>query len=411
MNFEKSRGLGAPDPLKPAFSRLDDARIHWQQAEDNYFDPQGFRVAVNACIQTLRNVTFALQKNKKNIPNFQHWYSEWQSRLKADPVTAWSVEARNRIVKKGDLELGSISQISVVASYYDTPILSYTNSPNQNTRQIFDKLNLDKIPPEIAKNGFLKLERRWAVKDLPASDLLDALAHCYGQLSLLLHDGWRLFDPDFPRPNLKSGQLSCMVRSNEDRALWIRLSTGEVAEWEQHNVDEDSHSRDEIIARYGNDVLEMDGDTSADLLSLAKTNFVRARRLLEVDGNHALIAILISPTSAGIMQLKPDDQADKYRMWRHVADAVARHDATIVIVIGEAWEAVFEDGQNVGHAADSPNRIEALTLDAISKEGEQISIHASFTRKSGRIIIDESKIRGKPISLNYLEPIRKVWEQ
>ena len=57
--------------------------------EENYFDPERFRVSLNSFIQEARNVTFILQKNKKEIPRFEEWYAGWQDKLKADRILRW----------------------------------------------------------------------------------------------------------------------------------------------------------------------------------------------------------------------------------------------------------------------------------------------------------------------------------
>ena len=103
-------------PLAAVDQRLADAHKLWHQAEAAYFDPDGFRLAVQNAIQSLRSVTFILQNHKAVIPNFTQWYGdyvdetrgkrgEWQNRLRADPLMRWMVEARNKIEKRGDLEL------------------------------------------------------------------------------------------------------------------------------------------------------------------------------------------------------------------------------------------------------------------------------------------------------------------
>jgi hypothetical protein len=75
--------------------------------EENYFDPERFRLNLNSFVQEARNVTFILQKNKKELPRFEEWYAGWQDKLKADRILRWIVESRNRITKQGDLEIKS----------------------------------------------------------------------------------------------------------------------------------------------------------------------------------------------------------------------------------------------------------------------------------------------------------------
>ncbi len=104
-------------PLAQAHRRLEDAHRLWHQTADLYSDPDGFRVNLNATIQTLRNVTFALQKQKAVIPSFEAWYQPWQRRMREDPLLRWLVDARNRIVKEEDLVTQSVARIRIVDRY------------------------------------------------------------------------------------------------------------------------------------------------------------------------------------------------------------------------------------------------------------------------------------------------------
>lgn len=61
-------------PLAAVDKRLSDAHRLWHQADRDYFDPDGFRLAAQNTIQTLRTVTFILQKNKRVVPEFEGWY-------------------------------------------------------------------------------------------------------------------------------------------------------------------------------------------------------------------------------------------------------------------------------------------------------------------------------------------------
>src|SRR5215208_6335315 len=104
-------------PLAAVDRRLEDAHQQWHLAEQKYFDPERFRIAIQSAIQTLRTVTFILQKHKKEIPCFEVWYKKWQQRLVADPLMKWMLEARNKIEKEGDLEVHSFVRAEVIASY------------------------------------------------------------------------------------------------------------------------------------------------------------------------------------------------------------------------------------------------------------------------------------------------------
>jgi hypothetical protein len=73
-------------PLAAVDRRLEDVHQQWHQAEQAYFEPEQFRIAIQTAIQTLRTVTFILQSNKRQIPDFETWYETWRQRLAADPL-------------------------------------------------------------------------------------------------------------------------------------------------------------------------------------------------------------------------------------------------------------------------------------------------------------------------------------
>jgi len=57
-------------PLPSTHRRLAEATPAVHQALTNYQEPDAFRANLNATIQSLRNVTFALQSEKHSVANF-----------------------------------------------------------------------------------------------------------------------------------------------------------------------------------------------------------------------------------------------------------------------------------------------------------------------------------------------------
>src|ERR1700676_3214289 len=94
-------------PLHDVHQRLEDAVRMWKRANDSYFSPDDFRIAVQPCIQAFRSATWVLQNNKDKITGFEVWYSKWQEKMRSDVVLRWLVEARNQIEKQGDLQTKS----------------------------------------------------------------------------------------------------------------------------------------------------------------------------------------------------------------------------------------------------------------------------------------------------------------
>ena len=104
-----------------ATSRLQEVYILWHKSVEAYEKPDEFRTNLNACVQAIRNVTFILQSQKSEIEDFEKWYSPWQNAMKNDKIMRWCVEARNIIVKAGDIEKNSMAIVSYVASYFEPP--------------------------------------------------------------------------------------------------------------------------------------------------------------------------------------------------------------------------------------------------------------------------------------------------
>src|SRR6266496_753165 len=169
--------------------RLSDAVRHWFQALQSYGSPDDFRVHVNACITTLRQVTFILQSNKQEIPFYSSWYEGeegWQTKFRNDTVMRWAVDARNTIEKRGDLETHSRLRVTVVAGWLDTPGKEIEVCPFVSTEQLLSEIDTSSIHPEISEYGLLRAERLWVATSLPEHELLDALSHVVGQLTLMV---------------------------------------------------------------------------------------------------------------------------------------------------------------------------------------------------------------------------------
>jgi hypothetical protein len=181
------------------------------QAEAAYFDPDGFRLAVQNAIQTLRSVTFILQSHKGAIPNFDLWYGdyvnekhgkrgEWQVRLHADPLMRWMVEARNKIEKQGDLEAHSFVRAEIIVSYLDEgPRIEIPATLFQSPRNLLRTIPAGAVGQHVRRNGVLRLQRRWVENTLPDYELLDAIAIAFGKLTELVHEAHRQIGLSPPR--------------------------------------------------------------------------------------------------------------------------------------------------------------------------------------------------------------------
>lgn len=404
-------------PGSTAYKRLFDARTHWVRALEAYFSPEDFRIEINACIQALRNITFVLQADKAGISNFDQWYASWQTKMRADARMKWSVEARNTIVKAKDLELHSKLRVSLIGSYLDaeTPTFQVEYSPQITTKAILDELQKKGISAEYLKHAQLRIERRWVINDFPTSEFLSLLSYCWTFLSRVLVD---LPNATTGLPPIEGwGLPPCMVDDGEYRSVWIKLSTGAVSFLDPKPLDSihreqiDPVIQSDVLKRYGLNSTPSRPATGNELRDRAESFFEIAKTMLKVDGHHVFIVMIFTRSNRAVfLELRPEDQSDKYRMWRTVASEVKRTQAHSLICISEAWTATIPLGQPFQHAAEAPNRGEALHLIAASEDGSGFVFSAPFTRVSDEIVIQEPEEYDLE-TVNSIAPVLSAWKE
>jgi hypothetical protein len=85
-------------------------------------------------------------------------------------------------------------------------------SINWSTDQIRRSIPAKLLSQHVIDNGVLSIERRWVDSELPDTEVLDALAHIYGQLALLivnLHDHLGV-----PIPELLCAKMAAYLQWN-----------------------------------------------------------------------------------------------------------------------------------------------------------------------------------------------------
>ena len=414
-----SDGPSDTSPTAAAHAKLQDALLLWRNAAREYFAPDAFRTYLNACIQALRNATWALQRHKDGIPDFDVWYAKWQQRLAADPVTAWLKEARNQVVKRGELRAHSRVRVAVVAYYHDLPFLEIDVDPFATIPDIVSKVSLERLPAEVLEDGFLRIERRWVSRSLPTHELLDALARAFGVLSLLVAEADRRIDAPSAIPSVRQGTEDApsleayaqylappMKGPAEFRTVCVTLSNQDVIHLRRHRLPLSPPPPE----RYGD--IRFHPPKQMGAASLHETctcHFEMAKRLMAVDGYHVPIVFLFLPNGGlETIQLQFDEQVEKYLTWEAVAADVERTDAEALVSIGEFWAAPHDPSHPLRRAGNSPGRTEALSLHAISRDGKEFSLSCPIIRTATGIELGDT-VEIEDGQAAFFEPIRRTW--
>jgi len=398
---EKTEKKAEGCPLHAVHQRLEDLHRQWHQAEEAYFDPDGFRVAIQTAIQTARTVTFILQSNKHVIPDFEKWYAGWQSTFKENSLMRWMVDARNKIEKQGDLESHSFVRAEIVASYLENgPVVEVP-------AKLFDApLKLIKSIPDTAagkhvkEQGLLRIQRRWVENTLPDYELLDAVATAYGLLSDMLDDAHRQIGLPVPVPidahtgekydsESMKGCLPCMIGHSDARTLNLWLADGKPMEVEAVTRSVSEEDMKKSVERY--DLQENMFDNSETPEGMLNDLFSTASKMFLKDGYHVTVMFLLRDGKLiQMIELAPVDHGDKYLMMRKLAHEVKKKGADGAILLGEVWMAPFDSKHPYRRSVDSPDRQEALVAKLITKNAEPKQISAIIHRDGKTVKLDKS---------------------
>jgi hypothetical protein len=403
-------------PLHDVHQRLEDAVRMWKRANDSYFSPDDFRVAVQPCIQAFRSVTWVLQNNKDKINGFEAWYSNWQDKMRADAVLRWLVEARNQIEKQGDLQTRSKLKATISDSWHDEPVFECELSPLTPADKIADQVLEQFQTPVTSEEALLKIERLWVDANLPNYEILEALAHCYVFLYELIEDAHHHLISPLSQPNCPSSSsegrsiLEYTVSLASPRLVWVKLKNREQAIVTPTFAKITDESLDDAGKHYQIDPSLLHGlGKSASFRDECVGWFQLAKHMLRVDKHHQPTALLKTEKTIHIVALRMNDKAEKHLAIRNLAQQAKRLNARAVYFINEVWLSTAQKVSDQFYKVDTKTRGEGLVLHGLTIEGEFLTCTAEFQRVGGAIVIGEDSINSE-VFPNILRPFCDVWK-
>jgi hypothetical protein len=351
--------------------------------------------------------------------------------LASEPDAKWLINARNIVVKKGDLEITSTALVKIL-TWKDEVLAESQIPPGADTQLILDSIPfLDLLPdaktpmPDL-KDAALQIERRWSVAELNGKEILETLAGVYGLLGDLVLDGHAQLNQldcipiapahaDFRSEHHLTGKLECMAMGREARTQRIKLPSGEHYDVVTRLAPVSEDDLKQAPKRYK---LEKDhylaAWQSSDPVVVAEKILARAKEILKRDKYHSRI-MFIRDGSGHWHQTVVDaaDRTEKHILMRVAASFVERVGADVLIEVSESWmlpATAFHELEN-HEIQDAPSRTEVLQLLIVTREGIRCNYITPFVREaSGEIKLkDTEKMDAK--SLHYLAPIFEVWKR
>ncbi|MFJ6528056.1 hypothetical protein ACIQMZ_22590 [Streptomyces longwoodensis] len=406
-------------PAPAAHKRLMDCHAMWHSLANAYMQPDTFRMHLNSLIQGLRNVTFVLQKQKRELSRFETWYTEFQEQARSSPLMRWSVNSRNRIVKESDLELNSEAKIRWVIDWLTEGERKFTFPPRMTSREMLSAIFSDPGNPRV---GVITLTRRWVDKALPDYEILHATREVYIALSRLVttaHEACGVeacaFDTREPlcvTSDLTRDPLRCMEINPATLQEHIDLNAGVGIQEDFLSVPRNEKATQKAKKRYN--ITEIG---QGDAIELAPKILKAAHTILERDKKHANFAWFfrgdkvvdfVSPMYA--------DQNAKYLTFHRLADRVETLRADGFVYLAETWyvtDPKFDEHGRLIPARDrGKDRLEALQIFGVTRDGRRITLTTPFSRnRLGKVILGETLTDSDIEDMNYLGPLGPIAER
>jgi hypothetical protein len=397
-------------PIPDTHRRLASAHRLWHQTTKLYPNPEGFRTNLNSTIQELRNVTFILQKEKQKIPNFDAWYAPHQARMKSDTLMKWLVEMRNRVVKQGDLETNSRAVARLVDAYFDRGADTVEVPPTASAAELATILAAQASP--WFRHGYVEVERRWEVRELPERELLDALAECYSVLAVIVDDAHRAAGKPHETqtcPSVKNappvppgGIPACMRVAREVRVSQVELGTLNQSRTRRWKVGRSEKAGREAAKRYGSTDEWSSALKTGNYETIARALHGLARAIIKKDPLGMAVHLFRGGRPVHFAMLMPTDKSDKYHLFREVAAVVDAFSADAVMMNLESW--IWRRGQ------DGPREEAVLTV-CERADGTGLALRSMFKRGESGIELGDAIEEADASPFNVLEPTRVVWRR
>ncbi|MEN9582491.1 MAG: hypothetical protein RL641_445 [Candidatus Parcubacteria bacterium] len=403
-------------PLDTAYNRLDEAHRAWHTALNGYHRIEDFRAGINTAIQALRNLTFALQKQKDSLPDFDTWYGSWQEKMRDNPLLKELHEARSIIVKQEDLKLYSVGTART-KGWVDFQKMTFTFDPTSDSYDVakgfYDTYVIHlPIAEEVKQRLIFEFERKWIYNKLPNDELLDAIAQAYRFFSAMLKDAEIKFSIS-PRENKSTGdycsaelnddeQLRCMILTPQERCLSFSFKDGGILTIQTGSISRSEADLRKVHDRYG------DFWESEDILSLLEGTFPDeypfdemklfaqvALSNLKRDGHLIPTSFIFNEkgTAPMIISHPFQNQESKVMVIDKVASAIIKNKAKFVLMVAELWQYKI-DGSRKNIPTENDTRGTKDLFQASCVSADKLKIITIPFRKNifGKVIFSKTEV-------------------
>ena len=400
--------------------KYDELQVFFQDCLNSYNDPPLFRARVATLIQALRNFTFAIQKNKHDIPDFDIWYAKWQKHMRNDDYMRWLHQKRNEVVKE-DIIVG---KSAAIVNYYLDHKVKMTEAydidePTENV--IKDCMKMAKEDPSLlhAVGNFMRI---YLVDFNGGSKGLMSIL--YGGMifiNLIYIDLRGHLNGNAPIPEGKIDQVSKISQYDlKPLEIIFKFKDGKSIPGDFY----DDQIENEIAKVGTTDAKNRIGNISklesVDKLDMTRRLFKNCKNLLVRHGQYSPVILLHFPRRGWyVVNTFFGDRPEKTAYMQNLATFIKANDIDEVIGVNEVWTVHDKNHEKIlkriGSGKDLAtlrNKRESLMLDYINKDGVMFSRMAQFSRKKDGLIHFDSTslVKAKDSdSMAIYYPVLDLW--
>lgn len=259
-------------------------------------DPNEFRRNLNSALQNSRGVSFLVQKRKAKWTDYTDWYTDWQTKAKANPILKWGVSARDKVVHEEDLNTLSAARVTVYGERLSEVDDVFVVPPQFDTDMILAVILKDLDQADCELVGTIRVQRSWVDDQLPDHELVSALRELYRGTATLVaraHQASGVERCDiasFERPcvtNMLEPQLRCLPPGNPVGDAVYDLSTGRYSMFRYMEIE-----RDEDVINVGKERYGKPPVVSHDPIEHAAQRMAISKKFLEADGYSSPMLLL-----------------------------------------------------------------------------------------------------------------------
>lgn len=403
-------------PLDTAYNRLDEAHRAWHTALDGYHRIDDFRAGINTAIQALRNLTFALQKQKESLPDFDIWYAGWQEKMRANPILKELHEARNVIVKQEDLKLHSVATART-KGWIDFQKMAFAFDPTKDSYEVaqgFYNTFAKHLPvaEEIKSRLVFEFERKWVYDKLHNYELLEAITQAYYFFSEMLQDASQKFAlpqrESHTTGEYCSGELNdknllkCMVLTPQERCLIFSFEDGASIKAHTESIERDTVHLDKVREKYGDEWKSEETLSLLDGLFPTEYPFPQMKLFAQVAVSNLKKDKYLVPTTfifkgiddVPVVIAHPfENQEQKVMTMDLISSSILKNNGKFVLTVAEVWQYDFNDGNPLIPTHENPNGAKDIfDISCISSEKLKV-IHIPFHKNIfGKIIFSKPTV-------------------